>query len=445
MKKLKFKFPLLGTSISSQSPSFIIFLLFITFVFVTYCCLITLWNYPQISDFKNYYEEGILFLETGKMSPQFLFFQAPGHPFLISKIFNIFDSINPAIIQFLNICQYITAIILTHFSFKTQFSWVKYIGTISLSICVSYLSLMGFLAAEFNFLFFFVIGNFLLIRYLQNENTFGILPRTLLILGIAFTFGLAQFVRPLSFYYLLFFGFGLFYLKVISKKTLIHSRKATIGQYGLVFSLFLFVSMNLYRNVSGKWTYQPPQNGIWSIYVGFNAKAKGSYNAEDITQFKKIAEPLHWNGEALRAILKPITIERVKANWQANIRQSLQRAIRLLVPYFTSYWFFAKGIPPSKNPIWILWMKAVFLLSTFTVLISYLCNGIYLFKLFRKKHLNTIEIFAFCSLVSTFLYILIHVFCLEIQPRYAAHLVFINLWILPLSLENFIQPNPKFQ
>jgi len=138
------------------------------------------------------------------MSPQFLFFQAPGHPFLISKIFNIFDSINPAIIQFLNICQYTTAIILTHFSFKTQFSWIKYIGTISLSICVSYLSLMGFLAAEFNFLFFFVIGNFLLIRYLQNENTFGILPRTLLILAIAFTFGLAQFVRPLSFYYLLF-------------------------------------------------------------------------------------------------------------------------------------------------------------------------------------------------------------------------------------------------
>lgn len=445
MKKLKFKFPLFRTSISSQSPSFIIFLLFITFVFATYYCLITLWTYTQISDFKNYYEESILFLETGNMSPQFLFFQAPGHPFLISKVFSIFNAINPVIIQVLNICQYTTAIILTHFSFKTQFSWIKYVGTFSLSICVSYLSLMGFLAAEFNFLFFFVIGNFLLIRYLQNENTFGILPRTLLILAIAFTFGLAQFVRPLSFYYLFFFGFGLFYLKVISKKTLIHSSKATLRQYGLVFSLFLFVAMNLYRNISGKWAYQPPQNGIWSIYVGFNAKAKGSYNAEDITQFKKIAEPLHWNGEALRAILKPITIERVKTNWQANIRQSLQRAIRLLVPYFTSYWFFAKGIPPNKNPIWILWMKAVFLLSTFTVLISYLSNGIYLFKLFRKKHLNTIETFAFCSLISTFLYILIHVFCLEIQPRYAAHLVFINLWILPLSLENFIQPNPKFQ
>ncbi|MBB6001968.1 hypothetical protein [Arcicella rosea] len=422
-----------------------IFGVFFIILFVFYTLLITLWNYTQISDFKNYYDEGVLFLATGEMSPQFLFFQAPGHPFLISKVFNIFHSVNPAIIQFLNICQYLTAIILTHFSFKTQFSWIKYIGTVSLSICVSYLSLMGFLAAEFNFLFFFVIGNFLLIRYLQNENTFGTLRRTLLILAIAFTFGLAQFVRPLSFYYLLFFGLGLFYLKVISEKSLINISKATLGQYGLVFSLFLFLSMNLYRNISGKWAYQPPQNGIWSIYVGFNAKAKGSYNAEDITKFKKIADPLHWNGEALRAILKPMTIERVKTNWQANIRQSLQRAIRLLVPYFTSYWFFAKSSPPDRNPIWNLLMKAIFLLSTFTVLISYFSNAIYLFKLFRKKQLIAIEVFAFCTLISTFLYILIHVFCLEIQPRYAAHLVFINLWILPLSLENFIKPNQKFQ
>lgn len=445
MKKIKLNRSLLRTSIPSQSQSSSFFLLFFTFVFVAYYCLITLWNYTQISDFKNYYEESILFLETGKMSPQFLFFQAPGHPFLISKVFRVFHAVNPAIIQFLNICQYLTAIILTHFSFKTQFSWIKYIGTVSLSICVSYLSLMGFLAAEFNFLFFFVIGNFLLIRYLQNENTFGTLRRTLLILAIAFIFGLAQFVRPLSFYYLLFFGLGLFYLKVISEKSLINISKATLGQYGLVFSLFLFFSMNLYRNISEKWAYQPPQNGIWSIYVGFNAKAKGSYNAEDITKFKKIAEPLHWNGEALRAILKPMTIERVKTNWQANIRQSLQRAIRLLVPYFTSYWFFEKSSPSDRNSIWNLLMKAIFLLSTFTVLISYFSNAIYLFKLFRKKQLITIEVFAFCTLISTFSYILIHVFCLEIQPRYAAHLVFINLWILPLSLENFIKPNPKFQ
>jgi len=445
MKNSNIKLPFLGKNISSSSTSFITFLFFCSFVFIAYYCLITCWNYTQISDFKNYYDEALLYLTMGKMSKQFLFFQAPGHPFLISKVFSIFDSSNPSLIQFLNLCQYLTAIVLTHLSFKTELSWIKYFGTTSLSICVSYLSLMGFLAAEFNFLFFFVLGNFLLIKYLQKGNFFGILPITFLLLSIALVFGIAQFVRPLSFYYLLFFGIGLAYLKWFSPKTKLSVIQATLWQYVLVFIVFLIVSIGLYHNISKKWAYQPPQNGLWSIYVGFNAKAKGSYNAEDITQFKKIAEPFDWDGEPLRTILKPKAIERVKANWLENIRQSPHRAMRLLVPYFTSYWFFAKSIPPNTNPIWNLLLKAIFMLSTLTVLVSYLSNGIYLVKLFRKKHLNTVEVFAFCALFSAFLYILIHVFCLEIQPRYAAHLVFLNLWILPLSLESFIQPNQKFQ
>lgn len=413
------------------------FSVFISFLCVAYFLLISQWHYTQMSDFKNYYEESLGFLVNGKFSNSFLFFQAPGHPYLMSLVFRLTNTSEISLIQFLNAGIYVFCIVLSHLSFEVKPLWLKYVGTVSLSICVSYLSLMGYLAAEFHFLCYFVLGNFCLIKYLEAP----IAKQKILIVLVALFFGIAQFVRPLSFYYLLFLGFGLFYLKVLRKKTLVFESKATLVQYVLVFMIFMLVSLSLYKNATGKWAYQPSQNGLWSVYIGFNAKAKGIYNDADITEFRKIAEPLNWNGELLREILKPKSIERVQNNWQENIRQSPQRAIRLLVPYFTAYWFLVKSVPPSSTLLVL--MKSIFLLSTLLVLLSYLINGIYFIKLLNKRHLEQIEIFAFCALLSTFSYILIHVFCLEIQARYAAHLVFLNLWILPLSLKKLIQPNTK--
>lgn len=415
------------------------FSLFIIFLCGAYFLLITQWHYTQMSDFKNYYEESLGFLVNGKFSNSFLFFQAPGHPYLMGLVFRLTNSTEISLIQFLNAGIYIFCIVLSHLSFEIKPLWLKYVGTISLSICVSYLSLMGYLAAEFHFLCYFVMGNFCLIKYLEAP----ISKQKILIVLIAFFFGIAQFVRPLSFYYLLFFGFGLFYLKVLRKKTLVFESKATLMQYVLVFMVFMFISLSLYKNATGKWAYQPTQNGLWTVYIGFNAKAQGIYNDADITEFRKIAEPLNWNGELLRERLKPKTIQRVKENWQENIRQSPQRAIRLLVlvPNFASYWFLLKSVPPSYNAVVL--MKRLFMISTVLVVLSYLINGIYFIKLLTKRHLEPIEIFAFCALLSTFSYILIHLFCLEIQARYAAHLVFFNLWILPLSLKKLIQPNTK--
>lgn len=414
------------------------FSLFIIFLCVAYFLLISQWHYTQMSDFKNYYEESLGFLVNGKFSNSFLFFQAPGHPYLMSLVFRLTNTTEISLIQFLNAGIYVFCIVLSHLSFEIKPLWLKYVGTVSLSICVSYLSLMGYLAAEFHFLCYFVMGNFCLIKYLEAP----IAKQKMLIVLVALFFGIAQFVRPLSFYYLLFFGFGLFYLKVLRKKTLVFESKATLWQYVLVFMVFMLVSLSLYKNATGKWAYQPSQNGLWSVYIGFNAKAKGIYNDADITEFRKIAEPLNWNGELLREILKPKTIERVQNNWQANAQQLPQRSLRLLVPYFTSYWFLVKSVPPSSMAV--LWMKSVFVVSTLIVLLSYFVNLFYFFKLLKKKYLKPLEIFVFCALLSTFSYIFIHVFCLEIQARYAAHLVFLNLWILPLSLKSILQPNPKF-
>ena len=409
--------------------------LFIT-ILAAYLLLLFQWNFFQFSDFLNYYNEALSFKYHKQLDAKYLFFQAPGHPVIMSLWMTLLDTDSEKYLQWINVIQYVFVIWIVFESTKMLTLKFRILGVIGLVICVSYVSLLGFLCAEFNFLLFFVIANYLLIQLITNEKL-NRKRKYYLILGIGISFGIAQFIRPLSLYYFLFFIVGMLFVKYLVKEK---STSPPANHYLFIaFFVFLITTFSLYKITIGHWHYQPSQNGLWSVFVGLNVKSAGRYNAEDIQKLEKFGKQYQWQGDSLRNVLKEQIKGRYKLGLANNLAHSLQRATYLLVPYYTSYWFFEKGLPYDKK--WIPFMKIIFIFSTIWCLLSQIINFWYFIRFFSKGVYSNIEVFIFCSLGSMYLYLILHITLLEIQPRYAAHLMFINLWISTFVLSKILSKN----
>lgn len=407
-------------------------------LFSGYSVLLNQWYFPQFSDFLNYYHEAKIYKYDRQLDPNFLFFQAPGHPVIMSLWMTLMNNDGEKYLQWINIFQYMLVIRIALFNYKILPLKFRLVGVIGLAICVSYVSLLGFLCAEFNFLLFFVIANHLLIRLIINQDT-GKIKKSLLVFGIGLSLGIAQFVRPLSLYYFLFFVLSFLIVKYFFKE---NKYALPPNHYLLsVLVIFLLTTFSLYKITLNNWRFQPSQSGLWSVFVGLNVKSAGRYNAEDIQQFEKIGNHYLWRGENLRHILKEQIKSRLKQGLLYNLAHLPQRAAHLLVPYYTSYWFFEKGLSPNKT--WIIFMKITFFISTIWCLLALGLNFWYFLRFFIKGFSSNVEIFIFCSLCSIYLYLIIHIIILEIQPRYAAYIMFMNLWISPFVFSKMIQKNTK--
>jgi hypothetical protein len=412
----------------------IIHILFIfVLIFFTYFLLLSQWHFTQFSDFLNYYQEALSYKHHQKLSSKFLFFQAPGHPVIMSLWMKLFNNESIQYLQWINIFQYSVIIIVVLWSYRILKTSYKSIGLFGLLINVSYVSLLGFLCAEFNFLFFFVLANYLFIRLISHTQM-PFLKLNLLILFIGVSFGIAQYIRPLSLYYLLFFVSGILLVKYYFNKkpdTLLFPTSISLIKIFLIFIMTTFI---LYKLTLNQWRYQPSQNGLWSIFVGLNEESAGRYNAKDIQQFNKIGDKYHWQGDSLRYTLKDQIKLRIEKGLTFNLVNLPQRASHLLIPYYTSFWFFNKGNP--NNKLWLPLMKFFFLISTLFAILSIVINGWYFVSFFLRGIQTNLEVFIFSSLWSIYLYLIIHVTILEIQPRYANHILFLNLWFLPFGLQN---------
>ena len=69
-----------------------VFYSFLIVFAIAYFLLINYWKVTQVSDFLNYYQEALKWKNTGVMDKNFLFFQAPGHPILLSLWMKLFNS-----------------------------------------------------------------------------------------------------------------------------------------------------------------------------------------------------------------------------------------------------------------------------------------------------------------------------------------------------------------
>jgi len=413
--------------------------LFIAFL-CGYFVLLNQWHFSQSSDFLIYYKQAILYKYHGvfKDNSGDLFFRPPGQPVIMSLWMTLLQNDAEKYLQWINIFQYILVIGIAFFSSKILPLKFNIVGLLGLAICVSYVSLLGFLCSEFNFLLFFVIANYLLIR-LITEQEMGRIKKILIVFGIGLSFGIAQFIRPLSLYYFLFFAIGILIVRYFfkDKKYSLPSNRHLLT----IFTIFVITTFCLYKVTVGNWWYQPSQNGLWSVSIGLNVKSEGRYNTEDIQQLQKIGNHYQWRGEPLRQVLKEQIKSRFKDGILYNLAHIPQRATRLLIPYYTSSWFFAKSSPPNK--VWIIFMKTIFVISSIWCLLALCINSWYFIRLFRKGVSSSIEIFIFCSLLSMYLYLIIHISILEIQPRYAAHIMFMNLWIMPFGLSKIFSRNIK--
>lgn len=149
-----------------KNKKIIVSILFLTILCV-YFTLVNGWNFSQTSDFLNYYQEALNYKYYGKLNDKFVFLQAPGHPVTMSFWMTLLGSDSEKYLQRINVLQYVLTIGIVFLSTRILPLKLRILSIISLSICVSYVSLIGFLCAEFNFLFFFVIANYLLIRFIK--------------------------------------------------------------------------------------------------------------------------------------------------------------------------------------------------------------------------------------------------------------------------------------
>jgi hypothetical protein len=410
----------------------IVIYLLLSLTVLGYCILINEWKVVQISDFLNYYQEAIHFKNGMVMNKSFLFFQAPGQPVFASLWMSLINTEDIKAVQYLNIVEYIISLMLIYWTYKNLPFWAKTIGLLSTITCVSYLSLMVFCCAEFNFIFFFLVGNVLIIKLMNGVSAHSSIRLYLLCIATAVAFACAQFVRPLCFYYVLFFVIAFGYLCYFKRSAITTADPKFIGRGIFVGVLLVGISMFLYHKTTNKWNYQPAQNGLWSVFVGLNTKAEGRYNAEDIDNFKKLGTNYQWQEDSLRHILKVQTLERAKSGIVYNLVHLPKRATRLLIPYYTSYWFFEKTTVDNK--LIISAMKFGFALSSILALLAFVANLWHFGKLFFQKSFLLMDKFVFCALASIYLYLIIHLVLLEIQPRYASHIIFINLWFFPFAL-----------
>lgn len=388
------------------------------------------------SDFRFYYEVALGIIQGQSIPPYIKYFQGPGYPYLLSIILRIYNHsiLIPQILNALMLCSLIW--------FYLRYSFVHsqlavLVGYLVLIFNLNYLSMVSVLCSEIPYAFFFLIGLYAFSRgfkILIEKQTSKIKGKHLYFIAAGLLFGVSQFIRLLTFPFLLLFSFFI----IVGLRYFIHNPngrgwnfllKGWVIPFIATWASFFIGAILLYWTSGYGVTCLPQQKGLWSFYVAFNVESKGGWNPKDSELITRLGDKYDWDGAKVNKEFLPIVLSRIKSDWVKNLQIYPEKLYRLLDPKGIPLWAVEQSKIRDKGKIY----RASNYLSWINGVVLIISVWAWIICLIQKK-LTWEEFFAFCVLGATFVYLIVHGYFLEAQGRYSNHLWMVMFIFVPVSL-----------
>jgi hypothetical protein len=411
------------------------------FVFSLYLSVIIFLRTEPFSDFKFYYETALAIQSEGKVGGYYKYFAAPGYPYLLSLLFDIFKSESILIPQVFNaLILTFLCLLLANYNFVEN-GYLKLVGFLTFAFSINYLPMVSVLCSEIPYALFLGGGLLLVSRVFKKmgePDSVTKLAATLILFFSGIVFGVSQFIRPVTtpllFLLTVILPLSQYYF-VIERGGEILGRRLSVALQLLlpVWAGFLGTALVLYYLSSYGLTFQPLQNGLGSMYIGFNAESRGVWNPDDSRRIREIGERTHWNAREFNQEFRPMVIERLKKGWLTQLKIVPDKLVILLKPSGIPFWALDKSSIKDPSPIYRICRYFSFM-NLFVMLVS--LTGF--LHIFMKRKVSLIEFFVSGVTLAVFINILLHAYLLEVQGRYSNHLWLILFWCFPFYLRETI-------
>jgi hypothetical protein len=374
-----------------------------------------------VSDSLDYFEQAIIISKGGVLSDKYIFFKPPAWPMTIGLLFSVFENSKWTVFYF-QLMTYLLVIAIVLYNLpenlSKKLSWIIFF---ILAINVAFVPLMGTLLSEIWFGLWFLIGHISLYKLLSKKGK----NYSLWCFCIA-SFTMAQLIRPIAFYYILFAWTTAILLYTIQTKKVLNT---VLLKGAIAFIVFTISTTLSYRSVGYGNRWQPVQDGTWGIYYGLNPDGFTQQTIEtDIKWISQIAAKEGW-GEVAKDSLKsgikariPIITPNIHTRFISNFS-------RMINPFHIAFSGVLSKAISHESKYKILY-KVIFLLSTISILLIYLYN---IYKTFTtmselKKYgkITNQQIYTTSVIGGFLLYLILHTLILEIQARYLCHFILIN-------------------
>ena len=408
--------------------------------FTLYCSLIIALQTQPFSDFDFYYQTALALKSEHMVNPFYKYFYAPGYPYLLHILFQLFANDSIFIPQLFNALglTYLSLLLIHHNFVERNF--LKLIGFLILAFNINFLSLVSVLCSEIPFAIFFTSG--LVLIWIGCRRIWEPCPRSttktnLILFAGGAVLGVSQYIRPVTmpFLTLLSFFFLILLRFIATPRTVwLRSFPKTFRHFSLCWAGFLGTALVLYGLSGYGLTVQPLQNGFWNIYVGFNLDSKGMWNSEDSKLIGEIGNRTNWNGKEMNKEFLQIVKERVGKNWFKQLKMIPQKLVILFNLSGSTQWALQNS--KIRNPSRIYQVSRHLLF--FNLLILGICV-LGFFQVFFKKKISLTELFVLSLTLTAIVNSLLHAYLLEVQGRYANHLLLIFFWLFPFYLVGMLR------
>jgi len=402
------------------------------FIFLLYLSIIITLQSKPISDFDFYYQTALALENESVVNVFYKYFQAPGYPYFLCFLFKISGSSSIFIPQIFN------ALMLTLLNFLLakynfiQNGYLRLFGLFVLAFNMNYFPMVSVLCSEIPYAFLFGGGFLLMGIFIEKvwESPAWSKKKMLTLGGTGIVLGASQIIRPVTTPFLLLFTIvfllGASYFFISRRKSLSHILRILLP----VWSGFVGTAVVLYYLSGYGLTSQPLQNGLWNIYVGFNAEAKGRWNLQDSHLIGLIGHESNWNAQKVNAKLFIALKERVRKNWVNQFRNLPDKLSMLLDPTGIPQWALEKSSLQARGLVYKLG-KYFHLFNLFIAGLSFLG----LLSIVRKRKVSSAEFLVMLLTATVLANLFLHACLLEIQGRYVSHLMLILFWCFPFHIE----------
>ncbi len=416
------------------------------FLFSLYFSIVIFLRTEPFSDFKFYYETALAIQSEGRLSDYYRYFAAPGYPYLLSLLFDVFKSDSTLIPQVFNaLVLTFLCLVLANYNFVEN-RYLKLVGFLTIAFSINYLPMVSVLCSEIPYALFFGGGLFLIgfvFKRMVEPASVTKVARTLILFFSGITLGVSQSIRPVTTPFLLLVSAILLlsqrYFVIENERTsLVKCFSKAVQLFLPVWAGFLGTAFVLYYVCSYGMTIQPLQNGLWNMYVGFNTESKGRWDSNDSRLINRIGEKKQWNAKEVNREFRPMVIERVKKGWLTQLRILPDKLVILLSPTGNPFCALDKSNIKDPSPIYRIcrYFSFVNLFAMFVSLTGF-------FHIFMKRKVSLIEFFVSGMTLAVFINIFLHAYLLEVQGRYSNHLWLILFWCFPFHLRQSISVRRK--
>lgn len=311
--------------------------------------LIPLLNVQPVSDFLFYHEVAQQFARGGGVGPVMVYYHAPGYPLLLSLIYRIHGSPSPLWAQALNALALVLTSTLLAACAPARCRNLRLAALVAAVFVPAGTVMVFTLGNEIVYTFLFVCGLGTL-RFFVGRRLRPSLGATGL-LAAGLLFGLSQAVRPVTLPLLAVATIALAFDPALGRTGRERLRTIVCGvlSWGPLLIGFFTASITVYMSAGYGPTWQPRQNGLFTLFVGLNTTAAGHWNAADAEHVHGLLEAHGFRYEEVNALLRREAQERFGAGLLGNAITWPKRLGGLLNPTANLEW--VRGSLPQVGPL----------------------------------------------------------------------------------------------